>query len=836
MDNRDFVDLSPDEIDAKPTYLVHYPDEVTQRPEPRRVRTESSDLLGSRAPSVAATDDESDDFDWSGEEDLADEEAKYEKNMGVKGELHSRWGVRRAIIVLFSSLIGSLFIAGLIITPGILVQFLWYNQNQSNYRSYVKDNVQSWLFWMASNLVISWCLAILVDLVPTVISYFLSVTWGHISESVKSQLELYLSVKNTFKPVLYAASGWLSWVIIFVDIYGLYDMSEPDNSRAYYLYRIYQAVQFLFFLTLVICTQRMLSHMIAFRFHRTAYKERIEYVKKALSVIEKLRQYRPKPHAGLVFGHAPGISDKEHHFLSNAVRHVVASESRRRQTVVPEEHCEADLEDNAMYSSKRKGKNRVSGVLVASRSSSPERASPSSAAQNTPPASSGGHHYPPASATDHGDSPTIVQAAKVFKQAVLHDARNLRGENNGPGALSWDVTSSREAKRLARNIYNKLKQRNRQHLLPSDFYTIYHDEALAEAAFRVFDKDNHGDISRAEIKMTIVKVYRERRILSRSMRDVGEALTTLNRILLSLALLVLFFISLSVFGLDFTKSLTSIYSIFVAGSFVFKSSASSAFDAIMFIFVTHPFDTGDRCLIGTENLVVKKVGLFATVFTRSDGTETYYFNSQLFNIFIVNYRRSDKPFENLTMQVAWRTPLKKLDALERCLNEWLSTEENRWFEPSTSITLQHIYFQSYLEITIGIGHNGNWQDWGLRKERKTAFHVATQYYCRQLGIICYQTPIPVITDDVSNDQLEIPPSPTLSPVDSDTISQKSRNATGDGISVAAFEMEQRLAAEQEREVGDLRPTLSFMPPASARASRLKARKSKSRKPALHAAI
>ncbi len=35
-------------------------------------------------------------------------------------------------------------------------------------------------------------------------------------------------------------------------------------------------------------------------------------------------------------------------------------------------------------------------------------------------------------------------------------------------------------------------------------------------------------------------------------------------------------------------------------------------------------------------------------------------------------------------------PLTKLDALERSLNDWLSTEENRWFEPSTNIVLQNI--------------------------------------------------------------------------------------------------------------------------------------------------
>jgi hypothetical protein len=58
------------------------------------------------------------------------------------------------------------------------------------------------------------------------------------------------------------------------------------------------------------------------------------------------------------------------------------------------------------------------------------------------------------------------------------------------------------------------------------------------------------------------------------------------------------------------------------------------------------------------------------------------------------------------LQVAWRTPTEKLDQLEKCMNEWLQTEENRWYEPSTSVTLQHIGYQRYLECTIGIGHNG----------------------------------------------------------------------------------------------------------------------------------
>ena len=70
------------------------------------------------------------------------------------------------------------------------------------------------------------------------------------------------------------------------------------------------------------------------------------------------------------------------------------------------------------------------------------------------------------------------------------------------------------------------------------------------------------------------------------MRDVGEALQTLDRILLVGAAVVVFFIALSVFGVEVGSSLTSVYSLGIAASFVFKNAASSAFDAIMFLFVT----------------------------------------------------------------------------------------------------------------------------------------------------------------------------------------------------------------------------------------------------------
>lgn len=82
-------------------------------------------------------------------------------------------------------------------------------------------------------------------------------------------------------------------------------------------------------------------------------------------------------------------------------------------------------------------------------------------------------------------------------------------------------------------------------------------------------------------------------------------------------------VGLIVFGVTLGTELTSLYGILLGLSFIFSATCSNAFDSVIFLFVTHPFDTGDRVFIGTENLIVKKMGIFSTNFTRADGTEAY---------------------------------------------------------------------------------------------------------------------------------------------------------------------------------------------------------------------
>lgn len=73
----------------------------------------------------------------------------------------------------------------------------------------------------------------IVDIIPVIVWFLISVGWGHVSEYVKNRIELYDSVKDTIKPLLYAASAWLSWIIIFENIFKLYKSGDEASPAPY---------------------------------------------------------------------------------------------------------------------------------------------------------------------------------------------------------------------------------------------------------------------------------------------------------------------------------------------------------------------------------------------------------------------------------------------------------------------------------------------------------------------------------------------------------------------------------------------------------------------------
>lgn len=249
--------------------------------------------------------------------------------------------------------------------------------------------------------------------------------------------------------------------------------------------------------------------LLAFSFHRTAYKERIERVEKTLVVIEKLRQYRPKYPTSTpniksgtrtpIFGHLgfSPFSDKQHSkALSGALKNARPLTTRISTEIdLDDDADDGDVEDgdrtliNSPHHKRRKwfgrhasaeessssskqklhsthshgkGKDKIkvkddtiakAGIEVDIEMSpiSPANGQVYSATAPTTPSNLNPHRYPPPGdsprpSLDSGTDRAIKQAAKVVKTALMHDARNIAGHDGTMDGLVWNVNSSHEAK------------------------------------------------------------------------------------------------------------------------------------------------------------------------------------------------------------------------------------------------------------------------------------------------------------------------------------------------------------------------------------------------------
>ncbi|KAI9621915.1 hypothetical protein H4Q26_015350 [Puccinia striiformis f. sp. tritici PST-130] len=697
-----------------------------------------------------------DDYDWDNDDDL-EGDARF-NDLNDKDDGHHRR--RRAFARRFSpyaigkflitTFIGNIMISVVCLVPPFVLRYRGYYQSgdSSSARKtrFIYDNVAAWLFWASFNILAMWVLNFLTELIPRIIVLLVGIVWGDVGESFKGKVETFHTAKPWIKVMLYSAMCWGSWEIFFKGIYGLHTVMENGQFRAPYTETVHIIVRLLFFCMLILSMEKLALLTISMSFQQVAYAERIQKINRTFAVIDALKEYRPKRKPSPTVPNvrrAPIVATPKSKWWTRnktpTKKQDKKDDNKEKRGSLNDEMTsyEATLRETDGYSNEDqkempfKDLKRPSKLLRRNSQTTFASSFASSLAQRG------------------------AAAAKIARAALKNPVLAV-GKNSG---LKMDVNNPSEARKLARKIYFGFKaDSNRTYLIPSDFYPAFPNHQLAREAFSIFDADGNGDLSATEVKNEIFRAYKERRALANSLKDVGQAVGKLDRIMMAMAGIAFIFIALAIIGIDYSSALTSIYGVGIAAAFIFQDAAGNVFDAIIMVFCTHPYDTGDRVIMDNEGvdevLIVKRMGLLVTVFSRTDGTEWFAPNSLLGEKSIINLRRSSHQREWATVQFDWDTPLEKLDRLEDSMNLWLQTDEQRRFEPGTACLIQSLD-QQFIEITLAMTHRENWQDWGARFARRTAFHAALNYYTRQLGISYHNSeqPIEIYNVDEFRDQL-----------------------------------------------------------------------------------
>ncbi|POR32307.1 Mechanosensitive ion channel family protein [Tolypocladium paradoxum] len=276
---------------------------------------------------------------------------------------------------------------------------------------------------------------------------------------------------------------------------------------------------------------------------------------------------------------------------------------------------------------------------------------------------------------------------------------------------------------LGRRIWSSFVLEGKDTLYLEDFQEVlgpaYRDDA--EEAFNAIDSDMNGDISLDEMVRKVVEIGKERKAIGEGMKDIGQALRVFDKVLLFVVLLLCVFVFRAALSrLSLAPEPRSCL------SFIFAVTTQEFLGSCIFLFVKHPYDVGDRVDIGDKKMVVDRISLLYTVFTRIDIMQVVQVpNIQLNNLWIDNVSRSKAMVETVELVVSYDTSFEDIELLRVEMEKFVRSGDNsRDFKPDFNISVGGVGNLDKMVLYISIKHKSNWHNDGVRATRRSKFMCA----------------------------------------------------------------------------------------------------------------
>lgn len=294
---------------------------------------------------------------------------------------------------------------------------------------------------------------------------------------------------------------------------------------------------------------------------------------------------------------------------------------------------------------------------------------------------------------------------------------------------------------LARRLYRTFARPETETVHQEDLNNAFENQEEADAAFSMFDKDMNGDITMEELEAVCVEIGRERKSITASLKDLDSVVSKLDDCFLFVVVVISILVLISLISTAASGVLTSAGSTVLALSWLFSTTAQEFLQSIIFVFVKHPFDVGDRVTIygnaGSEmkgdDYFVKEISLLYTEFKKMEGHIVQAPNSYLNTLFILNMRRSGGLAEAIPMVFKFGTTLEQIESLRNKLLEFVRSEK-REYQGNILTELRDITEAHSVKLNIIFFFKSNWQNELLRLQRRNKFFCALMIAIQECGI------------------------------------------------------------------------------------------------------
>jgi small-conductance mechanosensitive channel len=339
-----------------------------------------------------------------------------------------------------------------------------------------------------------------------------------------------------------------------------------------------------------------------------------------------------------------------------------------------------------------------------------------------------------------------VEAFKKIGDVTGKIAGDFAGKSvvtsSHPHQVILNLLSSTDGSQvLARRLYRTFCREAEENVHSDELRPAFDNDEEAEAAFMMFDKDMNGDISLEELESVCVEIGRERKSITASLKDLDSVISKLDSVFLFIVLIITILVFISLISTSAAGVLTSAGSTVLALSWLFSATAQEFLQSIIFVFVKHPFDVGDRVSIygntGStlkgDDYFVKEISLLYTEFKKMEGHIVQAPNSYLNQLFILNQRRSGGLAEAVPVVVKFGTTLDQIDSLRLRLLDFVRTEK-REYQSNILTELRDITEAHSITLNVVFFYKSNWQNELLRLQRRNKFICALMVSIQELGI------------------------------------------------------------------------------------------------------
>ncbi|CAN1782098.1 Mechanosensitive ion channel protein 8 [Linum perenne] len=274
---------------------------------------------------------------------------------------------------------------------------------------------------------------------------------------------------------------------------------------------------------------------------------------------------------------------------------------------------------------------------------------------------------------------------------------------------SLHIRSVCQAKEAAKKIFaNVAATPGSQYIFIGDLLLFMAKEEALRAMHHFGPSSEDKGISRSLLTEWLVNAFRDRQALALSLNDTKTAVDELHSMLNVIVVVIIVIIWLVMLGIPITHFLVLLSSQLLLVAFIFGNSCKTTFEAIIFLFVMHPFDVGDLCEVDGTQMRVEEMNILTTVFLKSDYQKITFPNSVLSTKPISNYYRSPDMVETIHFCVHISTPMDKISAMSDRLKAYVERHNQYWY-PTASVFIYEVEDMNKLKIQVSVRHRMNFQ-------------------------------------------------------------------------------------------------------------------------------